>query len=243
MTSRRVLAGLTLGALVFTASACSDTQSSADSTTSSTSSTTSTSTTVAESTTSSSSSTTSSTSTTTTSTTTAPTTSTIPPTTGLGLSDQGLGDVLFGAEADGVVDYVSGILGTPTNDSGWVDPLTIGAACTGTTVRFVAWNDLSLFFTDDSPAATGLKHFAGYTYGPPVGEAAIQPFGLTTDNGVGVGASVQFLRAMYPKVQVSPGDDIGGPSFFLSEGLSGFLTGTSNKDTIMSFVGGYGCGE
>ncbi|MFM2077479.1 MAG: hypothetical protein RJA49_1369 [Actinomycetota bacterium] len=162
---------------------------------------------------------------------------------GLGLSDQGLGDVLFGAEADGVVDYVSTILGAPTNDSGWVDPLTIGAACTGTTVRFVAWNDLSLFFTDDSPVATGLKHFAGYTYGPAVGDAAIEPFGLTTDSGVGVGATVEFLRATYPKVQVSPGDDIGGPGFFISEGLSGFLTGTSNADTIMSFVGGYGCGE
>jgi len=162
---------------------------------------------------------------------------------GLEISGDGLGGALFGAEADGVVAYVSSILGDPTNDSGWEDPLAIGAACTGTTVRFVDWNDLQLFFTDDSPAAQGLRHFAAFNYGPAVDGAVLNPNGLVTDNGVGVGTTVEFLRASYPKVQISPGDDIGGPSFFISEGLSGFLSGTSSSDVIISFVGGYGCGE
>jgi hypothetical protein len=161
---------------------------------------------------------------------------------GLGLSAQGLGDALFGADADSVVDYVGTILGTPTSDSGWVDPLAIGAACPGTQVRFVDWNDLALFFTDESPAASGLRHFAAYTYGPAFAPT-INPFGLVTDNGVGVGASVEFLRASYPGVLVNAGDEVSGPSFYIEEGLSGFFTGASNSDTIISFVGGFGCGE
>ncbi len=241
MTSRRVLACLTLGALAFTVGACSDEQSSADSTSSTTSSVSPTTTEAA--TTTTAAPTTSSSTSTSTSSTTAPTTSTIAPVKGLEISGDGLGGALFGAEADGVVEYVASILGDATNDSGWVDPLAIGAACTGTTVRFVEWNDLQLFFTDQSPMADGLRHFAAYNYGPAIDGAVLRPNGLVTDNGVGVGATVEFLRASFPQVQISPGDDIGGPSFFISEGLSGFLSGTSNADVIISFVGGYGCGE
>ena len=237
MTTRRALAALTVGVLGLTFSACSDETSSADSTGASSSTSSS----VAESTTSSSSSTTS-TSTSTTSSTSTSTTSTIPAVKGLGLSAQGLGDALFGADADSVVDYVGTILGAPTSDSGWVDPLAIGAACPGTQVRFVDWNDLALFFTDESPAASGLRHFAAYTYGPAFAPT-INPFGLVTDAGVGVGTSVEFLRAAYPSALVNSGDEVSGPSFYIEDGLSGFLTGSANSDTIISFVGGFGCGE
>jgi hypothetical protein len=159
------------------------------------------------------------------------------------LSSSGLGDALFGADADGVVDYVASILGKPTNDSGWADPLAIGAPCPGTEIRFVDWNDLSLFFTDNSPAATGLRHFAAYTYGPAFVPGAINPYGLATTLDIGVGATVAALRAAYLGALVNPGDDISGPSFYIEDGLTGFLTGAADTDTIMSFVGGYGCGE
>jgi hypothetical protein len=161
---------------------------------------------------------------------------------GLGLSSKGLGDALFGADADGVVDYVRSILGAPSNDSGWADPLSIGAPCPGTQIRFVDWNDLSLFFTDNSPAATGLRHFAAYTYGPAFA-ANIDPYGLSTALGVSVGDSVEALLAAYPGALVSPGDEISGPSFYIEDGLSGFLTDAGGAGVIMSFVGGYGCGE
>ena len=238
MTSRRFVVGLAVGVLVLTASACSDEQSSADS---SSTTSTSTSTTVAD-TTTSSSSTTSSTSTTSTTTTIASTT-TVPVVKGLDLSATGLGDALFGADADETIAYVSSIIGAPNNDSGWQDPISIGAACPGTTIRFVDWHDLALFFTDESPAASGLPHFASYTYGPAVDGATVNPFGLTTAAGLGVGGSVEFLRATYPGAKVNGGDDISGPSFYIEDGLSGFLTGASNADTIISFVGGFGCGE
>lgn len=238
---RRVLALLTVGALAVTASACSDEQSSADSV----SSTSSTSSLPASTTTSTvpGSSTSSSTSTSTSSTSTSTTSTTIPAVQGLELSSKGLGDALFGADADGVVDYVSSILGAPTNDSGWTDPLTIGAPCPGTAIRFVDWNDLSLFFSDNSPAATGLRHFAAYTYGPAFA-ANINPYGLATDLGLTVGDSVATLIERYPSAVVSAGDEISGPAFYIEDGLVGFLTDADpSSGVIMSFVGGYGCGE
>jgi hypothetical protein len=162
---------------------------------------------------------------------------------GLELSSKGLGDVLFGADADSVVDYVSAILGSPSNDSGWADPLTIGAPCPGTQIRFVDWNDLSLFFSDNSPAATGLRHFAAFTYGPAFA-ANIEPYGLATDLGLTVGDSVSTLLERYPSAIVSAGDEISGPSFFIEDGLAGFLSDADPAaGVIISFVGGYGCGE
>ena len=52
------------------------------------------------------------------------------------------------------------------------------------------------------------------------------------------------LKAAYPAVKILPGDGLStGPQFTIEQGLSGFLTGVKNGDTIISFVGGYGCGE
>lgn len=158
---------------------------------------------------------------------------------GLGLSASGLGDALFGADADGVIDYVNSILGIPTTDSGWVDPVATGVACPGTAVRFVDWKDLSLFFTD---YLTGVRHFASFTYGQAFGDV-IAPFGLATSADIGVGSTVASLRGAYPAVNVKPEDEFSGAGFEIEPGLYGFLSGTADTDTILSFVGGAGCGE
>lgn len=241
---RRTLAAALAGGLALGVAACSEEQSSADTTAvSSSSDATSTTTTVVDTTAASTTSSSTSTTSTSTSTTSTSSTTTLPEIKGLGLGAKGLGDATFGADADETIAYVTAILGSSTNDSGWVDPIEAGAACPGTRIRFVDWHDLSLFFTDESPAASGLPHFASYSYGPAVDGSSINPFGLTTKGGVGVGATVEFLRATYPAVRVDAGDDISGPSFLIQDGLMGFLTGSSNSDTIISFVGGYGCGE
>ena len=177
-----------------------------------------------------------------TSTTTPQSTTTHPLIVGLNLLPNGLGDALFGAGVDGVLSYVSSILGDPNNDSGWVDPAASGVACSGTVVRFVRWHDLSLVFSDESPAASGLRHFASYTYGPAEG-IDIDPWGLQTEGTIGVGSSVHDLQAVYPDVVVNPADELSGPTFFIEDGLRGFLTGTAATDQVISFVGGAGCGE
>lgn len=234
MSSSRTIV-LAVAALTFVVGSCSD-----ESSTGSTS--TSAPTTAPAVTTSSSSSTTSTTSSTSTSTSSTSTTSTIPAVEGLELSATGLGDALFGAEAEGVIAYVESIVGAPTSDTGWTDPMAIGAACPGTEVRFVSWADLSLFFTNDSLAASGLRHFASYTYGPAFGPV-IDPYGLTTDEGIGVGAEVSQLEATFPGGVLSVGDEIFGPSFLIEEGLFVFLSDAGPTGIAVSFMGGYGCGE
>ena len=161
MTSRRVLAAVT-GLLLL--AACSNETSNPGTSVPPTSTTEAVTTTTAPATT------TSTTAPATTSTTVAPsTTTTIPAVEGLGLSGDGLGDALFGADAQGVIDYVTSVLGAPSNDSGWIDPMSIGAACPGSEVRFVDWNDLYVFFSDETGYASDARHFAGFVYGPAFG--------------------------------------------------------------------------
>lgn len=178
----------------------------------------------------------------TTSTSSSTTSTTTPAVVGLELSSEGLGEAVFGAGAEGVLAYVRAVLGEASADSGWVDPTTTGSACPGSEVRFVTWNDLVLTFTDASPYADGFQHFSGFAYGPAFGPQ-IDPYGLQTEGGIGVGDSVGDLQTVYPGVTINDADEMSGPSFFIEEGLFGFLTGTGSEETIISFVGGAGCGE
>ena len=185
----------------------------------------------------STSTTTSSTTTTSTSTTT---TTTLAPGAELVLRANGLGDAAFGVDPDGAVAYVSGIIGAPTVDTGWVDPLSVGV-CPGTEFRQVYWGDLLLQFSDQSGVTTGRRHFFSYVYGPSFGPQ-ITPAGLKTDAGIGVGSTVAELQGTYPGVVINPGE-IGGPNFFINGGLAGFLSGVNPTDTVISVLGGQGCGE
>ena len=233
MTTRRVLAAAT-GLLLL--GACSNETSNPDATVPETT------TTVAVTTTTVPATTTSTAAPTTTSTTLAPTTTTtVPAVVGLELSGDGLGDVLFGADAQGAIDYIVSVLGAPSNDTGWIDPMSIGAACPGTEVRFVDWNDLYVFLSDDSGYASDARHFAGFVYGPAFGPT-LNPFGLATGAGIAVGDTVAQVRAVYPSVIVTD-DELAGPSFVLEDGLFGFLSGAAETDAIIAFQGGVGCGE
>lgn len=169
-------------------------------------------------------------------------TSSTPAIEGLQLSATGLGDAQFGAAADGVLAYVTAILGDSDADTDWIDPLTSGAACPGTEVRFVTWGDLVLMFSDETDFGSGVRHFAAYTYGPAYGEQ-IEPFGLATADGIGIGDTVADMFATHPDVVVHEAGDLAGPSFWLEQGLHGFLTDNSDAGTVISFVGGQACGE
>jgi cell wall-associated NlpC family hydrolase len=178
----------------------------------------------------------------TTTTTVAPsTTTTLPPGSALVLRDNGLGNAAFGADPDGVIDFVTGYIGKPTVDSGWVDPLSLGS-CPGTEVRTVSWGDLDLYFGDESKVVVGRPHFFAYSYGPPFG-ATIEPAGLLTAGGIGVGSTVAQLKAAYPAVTINPSDATAPASFMISPALTGQLTGVDDASTVTAVSGGFGCGE
>ena len=186
----------------------------------------------------------------------ATTTTTLPPTTTttepiaireLLLSGDGLGSARVGAEPDGVVDYVTSILGGNTADTGWVDPFTFadcGYGGLATVARRVDWGVLSLLFSDASLHATERRHFMGYEYGR-VGQIGDEPQGLRTPGGVTLGSRVVDLLAEFPEASVNAGeDDLGIPdNFYVSDVFYGLLTGTTNDDVVTVIFGGNGCGE
>jgi hypothetical protein len=236
---RRTSALLVVGALLVAACGGSD-DSTASTTeftllppTSSTSTTSTTTTTTIASTTTSTS--------TTSSTTVAPSTTLADPAVvELLLSGDGIGTAGFGADPEGVIEYMNSYLGPPSNDTGWIDPLTIGL-CSGDELRQVSWGVLTLLFGDVSQVVQGRRHFFGYTYGEQ-GQIGSAPVGLQTTRGVMIGSRVVDVRAAYPAVTINPEDDFTPPFFFVNDSLRGFLTGVSDDATVTVILGGGDCG-
>ncbi|MDW3213763.1 MAG: hypothetical protein R8G01_07200 [Ilumatobacteraceae bacterium] len=158
------------------------------------------------------------------------------------LRGDGIGSARFGAAPEGVIEYVTSILGGNTGDTGWVDPLTF-AVCDGTVARRVDWGVLSLLFSDLSDVADGRRHFMGYEYGRD-GQVGDEPIGLRTAGGTTLGSRVVDLLADFPDASVNPGEaDIDIPdNFYVSNNFYGLLTGTDPEDVVTVIFGGFGCG-
>ena len=201
-------------------------------------------TTTSSSTTSTTSTTTSTTSTTstTTSTTVVETTTTVadPAVEELVLSGEGIGTAGFGADADGVIEYIRSYFGPADNDTGWIDPLSIGL-CAGDELRRVSWGVLTLQFSDVSNIVQGRRHFSAYTYGDQA-EIGGAPVGLHTSRGVAIGSRVIDVRAAYPAATINPEDDFSPPFFYVNDSLRGFLTGVDDEATVTAILGGEDCG-
>lgn len=166
-----------------------------------------------------------------------------PPTTAapvtLGLQRDGLVVAALGTETEAAIAAVTGALGVPTEDTGWVDPLTI-STCAGTELRRVSWGVLSLLFGD--PAGAGARVFFAYSYGDVAGLGG-QPAGLLTPEGLGLGTLVTDLRVAYPAVTVNAGEEgLVLSSFFVDEALAGLLTGATDADSVTVIFGGPFCG-
>lgn len=159
------------------------------------------------------------------------------------LRPEGLGSAVFGADPQGVIDYVTSILGGNTADTGWVDPFTF-ADCRGDQVRRVDWGALSLLFGDVSDVANGRLHFIGWEYGR-VGEITDEPIGLRTPGGVTRGTRIVDLLVEFPDARINEGEEDLAipPNFYVSDPFYGLLTGTSDEDYVTVMFGGSGCGE
>jgi hypothetical protein len=155
----------------------------------------------------------------------------------------GVGTARFGAEADGVIAYISRYIGPPTADSGWIDALESPfGVCSGERVRGLQWGQLQLLFGDESSVSSTPGHFFSYRYGgftdqPPV------PAGLRTDSGLMLGSTLAQIRAAHPEATVFE-DPIFGAGFSISQGgISGTLTDGSDAGQVKVLYGGIGCGE
>jgi hypothetical protein len=160
----------------------------------------------------------------------------------INLREDGIGDALFGAEPEGVINYLKGLLGAPSSDTGWVSAPE--RTCPGKEVRNVVWGDLSLMFGDQSLVSSDRRHFFEWSYGPPAGEV-ISPLGMTTapPARIGIGSTVTQLRTAYPSATLFAGDELVGPSASITGDLVAFVTNTGPTGVVTSLVGGHGCGE
>jgi len=155
------------------------------------------------------------------------------------IEPDGIGAAAFGAAPDGVIDFVSSVLGPPNSDTGWIDPFEIGP-CPGTELRLVGWGDLLLEFGDVSNITEGRQHFYGYYYGNGQTPAAVPP-GLATESGLTVGSTVAALLEAHPDADLFAGDEFLGPNFIINDALRGTLTGLADTGLITSFAGGLPC--
>lgn len=155
------------------------------------------------------------------------------------LGADGLGAVRFGGDAEQTIAYVTSVFGTPTADTGWVDPFEIGP-CGGTRLRQVNWNELQLEFGDVSDVMNGRDHFYSYFYGVE-GSSTPQPAGLATAEDIGAGSTIAELIAAYPAVVLLQGDDFVGPSFTINTNLTGRLSGITDTDVVQAVIGGRPC--
>lgn len=213
------------------------TTSSPTSTTSSVSTASSTTTTSTTSTTTVPTTTTSSSSTT--------TTTTIPAEDLLVLHPDGLGGWDFGTDAEIVATALADLLGSPDDDTGWVDQREQYGICLGDEVRFVRWGRLQVFFTDGPSdwAPGGFRHVAAYTVGTFWDG---EPDDLSTEDGVRLGTPVGDVRARYGSESVFD-DPVYGPVFtYDPDGpglLWGSLTGLEGDDVVETINGSFACGE
>ena len=156
--------------------------------------------------------------------------------TGIALSSKGLGIVPLGIEPEAAIAAVSADLGAPTFDTGWVD----AGNCPGTEYREVSWDGLILQFNDaaDATAPDGGRHFFGYAYS---GSDA----GLTTTEGISLGATVAELEAAYDTALSTEDNPAIGPIWQVEAGLffGGGLSGIAADNRVTSIQGGIQCAE
>ena len=168
----------------------------------------------------------------------------------LELRDDGLGFADFGDDDDAVVAYVTDVLGSPANDTGWVNSFDFGV-CPSPTARQVRWETPGrfelLFYTGGTDfAPDGTEHFGNYWYfGPDV-----STFAVFTPEGVTVGNSVLDFQNAYGTAFVVQESFIPGLYFWHvdpvpsnNDYLGGFADGGAPGSVITSVGGGAACGE
>lgn len=168
------------------------------------------------------------------------TTTVLDPIAELVLRRDGIGDVRFGVDPEAVVNYLKSKLGSPTQDSGYVDSFSEFGSCPGTRVRGVRWGDLTLLFGDESTVAEGRLHFFAWKYGPPSSSRPV-PVGMVAEGSVTLGSTVSAILKAFPQTQVFT-DEIFGAGFEIVRTLSGTLTDTGPSGRVTILYGGISCG-
>jgi len=175
----------------------------------------------------------------------ASTTSTLAdPLAALALNPTGIGDVIFGSDADEAVSELSAVLGSPTEDTGWTPSFE---TCPGTEARVVRWTSFQAFFTNGATewGPEGTRHF--FHYGQSIRAGGGEVIDLVTQTGIGINSTLGELASAYSDEVTISDDPVFGPFWEVDVAGAGVLCGTAgaigDSGMIDSINGGSGCGE
>lgn len=174
----------------------------------------------------------------------------VPRMTGDGI-DLGSRVLVFGTTYVDTRPPLDDVLGPPTLDTGVIDTFSAYGTCPGQDLRVLeyAGGALRLLFG----TLQGGSEMTFYSWvladdGTPAGVPGASAFvGDVTTVAFGVGTTVaQLQEDLGAALTVTPGDELGGPTFRVvdqSSGLFGRLTSTEPSGAVTYVQGGPGCGE
>ncbi len=113
------------------------------------------------------------------------------------LTESGIGEFEVGDPFDLVNDRLIQLFGGPDADSDEIGSTVYVPSCGGVTDRLVSWGNFIVMYTGD---ANDLR-LASWTYGfdPTTGGGDdVRGLGLTTDEGIGLGATQREVERAYP---------------------------------------------
>lgn len=176
------------------------------------------------------------------------------------LQPEGLGPLPFGSDAQRTVTVLTGALGDPDNDTGWVPADLDILRCPGTRARVVNWGSLTVYLSDGPTdwGTDGHEHLFSFTYSLLEGQSLPAGPELRTSEGLRLGTTLSRASSIYGEAAITyietsipPDDgseeatvaqeailevDVPGPGY-----LTGVFTGPGPEDTLVSISGGTGC--
>lgn len=139
----------------------------------------------------------------------------------------------FGTDADAAIEFLGGIFGPPTSDSGWT---TAGSSpfgvCPGAEVRGVQYGPLTVLFGDVDGSES--REFHTWTYSDSgIGDV----YGLMTPGGIGLGSTSSDIAASAADAEFFSDEVFGDTADFQQ------LFASLDGDEVTFLNGGAGCGE
>ena len=163
------------------------------------------------------------------------------------LEGDGLDVAEFGDDPEEAIDALTGALGNPDEDTGWVGSSDSQfGTCPGTVVRGVRWQTLWALFTDgETDWEDDDPHFFAYQLASFFDPSA--DMGLVTEEGIGLGSSRTELENAYGnRVIIGFDQAADGWTFQIDdppEAILGSLTGEAATDVIESMRSAVNCTE
>ncbi|MYJ15810.1 MAG: hypothetical protein F4085_04600 [Acidimicrobiia bacterium] len=176
------------------------------------------------------------------------------------LQPEGLGPLPFGSDAQRTIAVLTGALGDPDNDTGWVPADLDVLRCPGIRARVVNWGSLTVYLSDGPTdwGPDGHEHLFSFTYSLLEGQSLPAGPELRTSEGLRLGTALSRAVSIYGEAAITYSDppvpsddgaeeatgaqeatlqvDVPGPGY-----LTGVFTGAGPEDTLVSISGGAGC--